>query len=554
MNRSLFLSIGILIVLFLPILLLGEDSYILLHDNLDSEFIYLHLLKVSNNLFTLNDSGVLTQVFNGLSTKSIHSEFSFIRVLFYLFPSFWAYVINSLLIRIVGIVGMHLLISTYFKDVKMSRILTIIIPLSFGLLPVYSLYGLSVMGQPLLLWSFLNLRDHIKIYLSFLIILLFPFYAHFAMTAPFLLIALFIYGMGFVLAKRTISINYFFAIGLLFVAYLIANYISIANFIFGDFISHRKEWHLQEKNLTQIVSTFISTSIFGQYHSSKIFGLPVLLLGVYVFIKKRRDSIHIAILLLTIVTIGLFYSVYKNIAVSLEEQVHILTTFQFDRFTFLLPFLYYLLLLNCLYFVTKSNLTMILVTSTFCLANVFYNDEIKLNAAKLVLPKSKTENIVSFSEFYSHDVFQLVNQYIGFSQENYRVVSLGLHPSIAQYNGFYTLDSYQNNYPLDYKNQFREVIVEELNKNQDLKAYYEDWGSRCYVFSAELKETCYLDCEKEISKSVNHLNINTNKLKQMGCDYILSAVNILNADDLNLKFEQSFESNESRYRIHLYKL
>ena len=133
-------------------------------------------------------------------------------------------------------------------------------------------------------------------------------------------------------------------------------------------------------------------------------------------------------------------------------------------------------------------------------------------------------------------------------------MSLGIYPSIAQFNGFHTLDSYQNNYPLSYKKRFRRVIGPELEKNVEIKEYFDAWGNRCYLFSAELKNSCYLNCTKDYNAKVKKLDINTGVLKEMGCAYIFSAVLIENAADINLKLDKTFENNISHLKIHLYKL
>jgi hypothetical protein len=71
---------------------------------------------------------------------------------------------------------------------------------------------------------------------------------------------------------------------------------------------------------------------------------------------------------------------------------------------------------------------------------------------------------------------------VGKPIQDYRVVSIGLHPAVAQYNGLYTLDTYNNFYPLSYKHQFLNIIAPELNKNKSLKSYFDLWGGRCYIF------------------------------------------------------------------------
>jgi hypothetical protein len=554
MKKELIISISLLIISFSPIFILGKQSWITIHDNLDSEFVYLHLLKESNNLFSLNEGGIVPQIFNGLSTKYFHSEFSFIRVLYYVFPSFWAYVLNSFLVRLIGVIGMSLLISTYYKDRKIPTLLKVFIPLSFGLLPIYSLCGISVMGQPILLWSFLNLKSSIRVSVSLIIIFLFPFYAHFAMTAPFLLIAVFLYGLGLVLLKRKISISYFLGIGVLFFSFIMANYITINNFIFNDIVSHRTEWSFKATGWHEIFKTFINTLIYGHYHSAKMFALPVLLLGAHVVLKKHKGWRSIALIIFALVGISFIYSIYDSITVPLKEQLHLLTSFNFNRFTFLYPLLCYILLIKCINAYNKINVYVIIITLLFFAGSLAFNNEIKINASKLISTKSGAKKINSFSNFYAEDLFQEINNYIGIPQKQYRVVSLGFHPSIAQYNGFYTLDSYQNNYPLSYKMEFRKIIEGELEKNQKLKYYFDSWGSRCYLFSSELRENCYLDCNTNNNTTINELDININQLKKMGGRYILSAVRILNADKLNLKFEKLFESNQTSINIYLYSL
>ena len=86
-----------------------------------------------------------------------------------------------------------------------------------------------------------------------------------------------------------------------------------------------------------------------------------------------------------------------------------------------------------------------------------------------------------------------------------------------------------------------------------LKEYYDEWGNRCYLFSAEIPG--YYNIEKG-SFWYNDLKINTDALKNLGCDYILSAAYIVNAEELELELlrEDAFETMESYYRIYIYKL
>ena len=61
--------------------------------------------------------------------------------------------------------------------------------------------------------------------------------------------------------------------------------------------------------------------------------------------------------------------------------------------------------------------------------------------------------------------------------------SLGISPAPALMHGFYTVDGYSNNYPLEYKHRFREVIAPEIEKNEEVRVYFDTWGNRCYLFN-----------------------------------------------------------------------
>jgi hypothetical protein len=161
-------------------------------------------------------------------------------------------------------------------------------------------------------------------------------------------------------------------------------------------------------------------------------------------------------------------------------------------------------------------------------------------------------DVPSYKQYFAQKEFSDIKNYIGLPQDQYRVVSIGLHPDIAQYNGFYTLDTYNNFYPLSYKHQFRKIIAPELNKSPDLKSYFDQWGGRCYIFVSELGENYMFS--KNSTKQIKHLQLNTAVLKQMGGKYILSAVPIMNFKENHLAFEKSFESKDSYWKIYLYKV
>ena len=57
--------------------ILGENSFVLIHDSLDSEFVYIKLLLESNDLFGFNFDSELPTVMNGLNRSFFRSGFNF---------------------------------------------------------------------------------------------------------------------------------------------------------------------------------------------------------------------------------------------------------------------------------------------------------------------------------------------------------------------------------------------------------------------------------------------------------------------------------------------
>jgi hypothetical protein len=128
-----------------------------------------------------------------------------------------------------------------------------------------------------------------------------------------------------------------------------------------------------------------------------------------------------------------------------------------------------------------------------------------------------------------------------------------MHPSIALYNGFFLADGYSSDYPLQYKHRFRKVIAGELAKNEAIRKYFDDWGGRCYLYSAELGKRFVLTKDHPLRK-VRSLEIDTAALFDLDVRYILSAVEIGNAPSLGLELQRVFERDDSPWEVYLYRL
>ena len=185
---------------------------------------------------------------------------------------------------------------------------------------------------------------------------------------------------------------------------------------------------------------------------------------------------------------------------------------------------------------------------------ILLSSNLKPNLQKVV---NRNYAAMSFRDYYAIDVLDQVQEYLkeqcGEELEEYRVVSLGIDPAAALYHGFYCLDGYSNNYSLEYKHRFREIIAPELEKSGYLTDSFDHWGNRCYLFSAECPG--YYTVQKG-GFYFQDYEINVESLRQLGGRYLLSAAYIDHSEETGLELvcPEAFETEDSYYRIYLYRV
>ena len=231
-------------------------------------------------------------------------------------------------------------------------------------------------------------------------------------------------------------------------------------------------------------------------------------------------------------------------------------SFQMDRFCFIYPAMCFVLLGKACDVLFSQQKKILLLSS--CIISVVCIGVVHKEYAKnLLLITGHNYSTVSpsYSQFYDEDLFLQIAKDINMPQDySVKVVSVGMFPSIASYNGFWSLDGYMSSYSLDYKHSFRRVISKELEKDDAIKKYFDDWGSRCYVFSSELykRKNQYL-CGKD-EMGINDLDLSIAELRDLGCQYIFSSVDIINYEELGLSFINQYTTDKSYWKIRVYKI
>lgn len=533
----------IFLLFYLPYFVLGENMPIRIHDNLDSNVVWAKLILDNNVVFGAPDAPI-PQALSGMVRGNVYGTYDFSIVLFSIFGMFWGIVVNKMLISLIAFFGMYLLLKHHFTQNKKDLFFAFGVACVYSFLPFWS-YSVSVAGLPFLVYAFLNIRNGNKLGYNWLIFVLYPLYSSLVVVGFFILVLftfVFIYDLY---KSRQQKWTILLGISLISAVYIVSHFALFYNFIFlDDYISHREEFvfgNLSNFNGASVRS--IKIFLFGQTHSESfqlLIALSALFIVFYLIIKR-----HIKLLILSIlcflVSTSLFYGFYgSTFLLPLKEFITNLLPMQFDRFYMLNPFLWYILFFVLLIFITEK------INFQFALLILIVQFFYVLSSHDIIYNKNP-----GFGEFYSSKKFEKIKDFIDEPTKSFRVIGLGFEPAVLLYNGFYTLDGYFPDYPLSYKHQFRKIIERELQKDTGLQKYFDNWGSRCYAFSAELGRPNGLDFYK--SYEIDDLEFNLEAFKNLGGKYILSIAKINGIND-NLELMKIFENEGIYPRIYLYKV
>lgn len=553
-QEKIFLSLALLIVVLwvLPYFILNGNAHMRIHDNLDSNLGWYEVLKDSGNMFAPVNTP-MEQIMNGeFSRDTYYSEYYGMVFLFNILPPVVAYGLCQAITRIVAFLGMYLLLKKYVFKKSNPYIITIGAALTFSLTPYWPSGMLSILGMPLALWSFLNIRKGERNWKNYVVITLLPFFSTFVIGFFYFLTFIGLLWVYDLFKTKKWNLVFLLSIIYMLAIYMAIDYRLVMSMIApaSNELTNRDVFYQSKLDLIQTFKLIGKNYVISHNQDrtiSQYIILPLTIIClVWVLIKnKAKDNrlfifLHIVNLLLSTWYAFWFFEGWQP----LKERFGILTSFNFGRFHYLRPMIIYVLFALSLKMLWDQGgrvkkLVYVLVIAQL-LVLIPNNEEIKY------------KNQPSYKQYFAVDEFNEIKDYIGKPLEDYRVVSIGMHPNVAQYNGFYTLDSYSNIYPLSYKEEFRKIIEPELNKNKGLREYYDYWGGRCYIFVDELGKKYQFS--KHTKKTIKNLDLNTNQLKKMGGQYILSAVPIDNAADNNLSFEKSFDSKDSYWKIYLYKV
>lgn len=548
-NKSFIISILLLAIFFAFIAFLGEDASIRVHDNLEANIAWYksladqHLLLASS--YTPNETVMQAP------RIAFGSEWSLIAWLFVWFKPIIAYNINVILMSLVAFIGTCL----FAKDtLKLSPKIAPFVALSFALLPFWFSGGLSSAGQPLLFWSFNRILKKYNSVVDWIVFVLFPFYSSLILSGLFMMVLMLGYlGLNFLKKERKVA----YGAGILSLIILTVGYILVDYRLFLDIIKigtpvgftpHRVEF-MQGNTFAECLKATKNSFLGGQNHFPSFHTYLILPLVffylIYGFIKQKK--LKTFIFYLFILGIIAVIDGFWNFAgfETLKDKLPILKAIQLDRFYSLYPILWF----SVFVLIIRELPSKIAITlGSVQVVIVLFSNQLVGDYIKKTIHR---RDYVSYQEFYAEDLFSKVKTIMKQDiNPNKRVGMVGLHPAVAQYNQIPTIDGYVVLYSLAYKHQIQSIIQPELNQNKFIKNYFEQWGSRCYLFDndAVIAGDGILKNQKCCTEKLDY---NFDKLKQLKCGYILSAVEV-NHPSEHLKLLSKVE--DDNWLVWIYKV
>ncbi len=558
-EKNLFIfGIAIITITFLPYLFWGEDSHIRIHDNLDSNLVWVKMILDQGGIFN-PPTTVIEQTMDGLPYSSVYSSYDISFIFFSLFGTFWGYISNKFLMALVAFLGMYLLLKKHFLTKETSLYIVAGTALCFSLLPFWS-FTMSVAGLPLVLYAFLNLRKKDTAVINWLIIIFHGFYSSLVLTGVFFLIVTTFIFLRDIIKNKSVNIPFLIGMALLSVIYICSHLPLILSHFNENYVSHRTDFQSVLEYPTKVMIKRISyllqkgdSAYLGLSHAPSLHRfilIPVIIAIIMIIKDKIKNKAFIYILFFVVITSLMFGLLEWNDSALIRNKLYSIFPLDLKRFYWLLPLCWYILMGLSLAIILKHIKWGKYIVGIFIIFQLGY---IVKNQDYI-----ESKKLPSYKEFYAQEQFNDIKHFIGKDQKTYRIISIGLHPAISQYNGFYTLDGFSSDYPLSYKHKFSKIIEAELNKNEEIHKSFYGWGSWCYAFSSELGLKPYIKY-KETFQTIEHLDFNYDVLKSMHGDYVISAVEINTSNNpylklLNTYSKSNYKEGSTNWNIYLYEV
>lgn len=561
------LAVGLIGFEALIMILCREKIYVGICDNLDLFITQLKMLH-DNNAFFAHNQAMAT--LGGIDRNYFPSEFSLYNILYLFLPDIDAYLVGFVLKMVIALASCILLARLVLGEkYKTYEKLVLLVSAAFAVLPLYPMYAICFASMPLILYLLLRIYKEPKWWL-YLAVFFYPLLSYFTFFGAFLLGYLLIAVVILWIRDKKLPFRLIGAFAALLVGFVCAEYRLFYIMLLSDEATIRSTMVIASYGAADLWKSFVNAFLYGSSHAKSVhtyFVLPVCALyfiwnNVRYIMGKKKGKIYADTFNLTIFFILFNCAVYalyfceplRNIVGAVLPQ---LKGFQYGRTVFFNAFAWYFAFFIAVKELFHKNrvvsycaclLAILIVCGTQCEYSEFYNT-CYCNLYKLV--KHKEVNQLSYTEFFGEPLIEEIKRDIGYTSDKGACV-YGFHPALLAYNQITTIDGYCGYYNQSYKEAFRAAIAPTLAQNENWQKYYDEWGCRAYLFSASGQND--YDFGANADASPREILIDEPALKQLGCDYIFSRVEITNAEKMRIHLIGRYDTEEIPYSVYLYAL
>ena len=566
------LAAGIFAFEAVVLLLLRKNIYVGICDNLD---LFITQLKMMHDRGAFFAHHYEMPVLGGLDRDYFPSEFSLYNLLYLVLPDIYAYIAGYLLKLVIAFFSCMLLAKFILREnYRKYEKLVVLAAVAFALLPVYPMYAVCFASMPLILYLLIRIYQAPKWWL-YLLTFLYPLLSYFTFFGAFIIGYLLIAIIILWIRDKKFSFSLTGALFVLMAGFVCSEYRLFYIMFLSDEETIRSTMVIASYGLTDLWKFFLDVFLRGYSHARSVHTYVVLpICAVYFvwnnfqYITRRKSGRAYAdvfnLTMMFIVFNCLICTLYfwEPLRRLVETLLPPLKGFQYGRTIFFNTFAWYFA-----FFIVVKDLieeihgkaayimayaaciaAILVVGSTQCEYSDFYNT-CYCNLYKLV--KQTEVNQLSYKEFYGGSLIGQIKDDIGYTPDQGACV-YGFHPAMLSYNGISTVDGYCGYYSQAYKEQFRAAIAPALAANPNWQGYYDDWGCRAYLYSASGENT--YDFGANAAAPAQDILIDEPALKELGCDYIFSRVEITNAEEMQINLLRIYQDDEMPYCVYLYEL
>ena len=566
-NWYLVLAAGFLVFAGLVLIICGEDSIIAVHDNLDLFIPQLQMMKDTGSFWT-HDTYV--PFLGGISRDALFSEFSLYTILYMIFPAYPAYVAGYLLKILIAIFSCLFLGKDFCgESYGQYKPLIWLTGFAYGILNVFPAFGISFASIPLVICLVRKIykTPSVKWYLA---LFFYPMLSYFSYFGLFILAYMVAALLWLWVRDKRFPARLLLAAAVLSLGYVIWEYRLFGMMLFGEEETIRSSIVVGSYSFQEIIRTMLEGFTGGMFHAESLHAylvMPVCMvyfvyLNVSYFRNKNgkgifRDVYNLLMLVLVFnsAVYGIYYwEPFRNLV---ETVCPPLTGWQFNRTIFFNPFVWYgafFLALMRLYRGKKGKIAANALAVLAILIIVFtgsrYNDLYHTcydQAYRLV--KGKAGDQLSFGEFYSRELFEEAKEDIGYLGQ--WSAAYGFYPATLEYNGISTLDGYLGFYAESYKDEFRKVIAPALERVEESRIYFDEWGARAYLYSGT--DLSIVSTTKSYPVSDQPLYMDTDAFKALGGRYLFSRIRLTNAKEAGFTLIGTYTNESSPYTLYVYQ-